>query len=83
MQKLIGAKRTDATGVELPPDKAQVKLCKEKFEVSQKIMEQTIKQIKKDNVDVFKNDQAAANLMNEEFTRRISKEKERVNQQRK
>lgn len=34
-------------------------------------------------MDVFKNDQAAANLMNEEFTRRISKEKERVNQQKK
>lgn len=43
LQKLIGAKRTDASGAELAPDKAQVKLCKEKFEVSQKIMEQTIK----------------------------------------
>ena len=82
LQKLIGAKRTDPAGVEHPPDKAQVKLCKEKFEVSQKIMEQTIKQIKKDNIDVFKNgEQAAANMMNEEFTKRISKEKERVSQQ--
>ena len=43
LQKLIGSKVTDASGNVVPPDKAQVKLCKEKFEVSQKIMEQTIK----------------------------------------
>lgn len=84
LQKLIGAKRTDSSGQEQPPDKAQVKLCKEKFEVSQKIMEQTIKQIKKDNVDVFKNgDQAASTMMNEEVSKRLSKEKEKANQYRK
>ena len=90
LQKLIGAKRTDSAGVEQPPDKAQVKLCKEKFEVSQKIMEQTIKQIKKDNIEVFRNgDQAAMAMVNEqaiikeEYTKRINKEKERVSQHKK
>lgn len=42
-------------------------------------MEQTIKQIKRENADVFKKDKATFSALNEESNKLLMKEKEKTN----
>ena len=81
LQKLIGSKTVDAQGNVIPPDKVQLKICKDKFEVSQKSMEQTIKRIKKSHQqgESGLNDAMAAAQLAEEKHKQALKEKEKTN----